>query len=192
MNKTEIARKLYEIECIKLGQFTLKSGATSPIYIDMRQIISFPKLLNAIADLMWEQIKPLHADLICGVPYAAIPLATCLSLKSNKSMILLRKEAKAYGTKKMVEGVFQPAQSCLIIEDVITSGSSILTVIQELNNVALKTPYTLSILDRQQGGKAALAEKNCQLFSLFTLTELLTELTNSGIVIDKTILAEFQ
>lgn len=64
MNKSEIICKLYEIEAIKLGSFTLKSGAISPIYIDMRQIIGYPKLLQAIATIIWEQAKHINVDLL--------------------------------------------------------------------------------------------------------------------------------
>jgi len=190
MNKADIVKKLYEIESVKLGSFTLKSGATSPIYIDMRQIISYPRLLSAIANLMWEKVKHLKTDLLCGVPYTALPIATCLSLQHDKPMVMVRKEAKSYGTKKMVEGRFKPNQSCLIIEDVVTSGSSIITTLNELKAVELPAPYAVSFLDRQQGGKETLANHHCQLFSVFTLKELLTELDNSGIKISKEILME--
>ncbi len=190
MNKSEIVRQLYQIESIKIGSFTLKSGVTSPIYIDLRQIISYPKLMNAIANLMWDQVAQLKTDLLCGVPYTALPIATCLSLQLDKPMVMVRKEAKSYGTKKMVEGVFKPGQSCLIIEDIVTSGSSIITTINELTAVELTTPYAVSFIDRQQGGKAALQAKNCQLYSVFTLKELLTELINSDIAISQDLLAE--
>ncbi len=183
MNKSEIIKKLYEIESIKLGSFTLKSGATSSIYIDMRPIISYPNLLKAIADLMWEKVKTIQVDLLCGVPYTALPIATCLSLQLDKPMVMVRKEAKSYGTKKMVEGVFKPAQTCLIIEDVVTSGSSIITTINELNAVELKTPYAVSFIDRQQGGNEALQNINCQFYSVFTLQELLAELNKNGITL---------
>lgn len=189
MNKTEIIKKLYEIESIKLGSFTLKSGATSPIYIDMRQIISYPKLLNAIANLMWEQVKHINTNLICGVPYTALPIATCISLQYDKPMVMVRKEAKSYGTKKMVEGVFKAGQSCMIIEDVVTSGSSIITTLNELKAVELTVPYAVALIDRQQGGTEALQNNQCQFFSVFTLKELLDELADCGIDIPKAALA---
>ncbi len=190
MNKSDIIRKLYEIESIKLGSFTLKSGAASPIYIDMRQIISYPTLLNAIALLMWEKVKHLQSDFLCGVPYTALPIATCLSLQFDKPMVMVRKEAKSYGTKKMVEGHFKPDQTCLIIEDVVTSGSSIITTLNELKEVGLLTPYTVAFLDRQQGGKEALTRQGCEFYSVFTLKELLTELANSGINLPENLLTE--
>lgn len=184
MNKRDVVQKLYEIEAVKLGTFTLKSGAISPIYIDLRQIIGHPKLLAALSNLIWEKVSAVKADLLCGVPYTALPIATCLSLQFNKPMLIVRKEAKNYGTKKLVEGIYQPGQSCIIIEDIVTSGSSILTTFNELKAVGLQVPYAAAFIDREQDGKAALAEADCQLFTVFTLSEFLAELKQCGIAVN--------
>ncbi len=180
MNKNTIIRQLYAIEAVKLGNFTLKSGLTSPIYIDLRPIISYPALLQAISDLIWEKVKHIKADLLCGVPYTALPIATCLSLKHDKPMVMARKEAKNYGTKKLVEGHFKPDQNCLIIEDIVTTGASIIETIVKLKDVGLKTPYAGALVDRQQGGTENLAKEGCKLITVFTLSELLEELKECG------------
>jgi orotate phosphoribosyltransferase len=181
MNKAEVIRKLYEIEAVKVGNFTLKSGATSPIYIDLRQIISYPQLLQTIAHMMWDKVKHLSTDLLCGVPYTALPIATCLSIQFNKPMVMVRKEPKAHGTKQMVEGRYHAGNSCLVIEDVVTSGISVLTAVEQLKAVGLTTPYVAAFLDREQNGRTALKEAGCEFFSVITLTELMTELKNAGI-----------
>ena len=106
---------------------------------------------------------------------------TCLSLKTNKPMVMVRKEAKAYGTKQKVEGRHQPGQTCLVIEDVVTSGSSVLTTIADLESVQIKVPYIVSFLDREQGGKEALAAQGCHFFSVCTLSDILAELKKQGI-----------
>lgn len=181
MNKIELIRKLYEIEVVKLGNFTLKSGIQSPIYIDLRQIVSHPQVLQAISTMIWNKVSHLKTDLLCGVPYTALPIATCISVQNNKPMVMVRKEAKAYGTKQMVEGRFHAGQSCMVIEDVVTSGSSILTTVAQLKDVGLTAPYVAAFLDREQGGKEALQQAGCEFFSVITLSELLAELKTSGI-----------
>lgn len=169
-------QKLYQIEAIKFGNFTLKSGLTSQIYLDLRKIISFPQVLNTVADLMWEKISGLQFDLICGVPYTALPIATCLSLKYNVPMIMRRKEVKNHGTKQKVEGCYLPGQTCLIVEDVITTGSSILETAADLNEVGIHTTNTVVLINRESGGEQNLNKINCQLHSVFYLKDVLRTL----------------
>jgi uridine monophosphate synthetase len=172
MNKAQMIGKLHQIGAIKYGDFTLKSGAKSSIYVDLRVLVSYPQILNEIANALWQQTSHLSFDHLCGVPYTALPIATCISIANNKPMLMRRKEAKAYGTKQMIEGHYQPEQSCLIIEDVITSGSSVLETTKDLTDVGLKPKYVAVVLDREQGGKQALEQAGYQVFNLLTLSEL--------------------
>ncbi|EKD73808.1 MAG: hypothetical protein ACD_45C00182G0001 [uncultured bacterium] len=182
MTATHLIDSLYQIGAIKLGNFTLKSGQTSNIYLDVRQIISYPKLLRAVADAIWQAIRNCKFDLICGVPYTALPIATCISVEHNIPMIIRRKEKKSYGTKQQIEGSFQPGQTCLIIEDLITTGSSIIETANDLKAVGLKITDAALLIDRQQGGKKNLADQHYQVHTIFTLNEVLKTLLEAPYV----------
>ena len=121
---TELADELLEAGCIKFGEFTLKSGLKSPIYIDLRQIITYPKLLEQIGAAYLPLLKDLKFDRIAGLPYAAIPIATAISLQGNYPMIYPRKEIKTYGTKAEIEGEYRAGETVVIIDDLATTGGS--------------------------------------------------------------------
>lgn len=175
MNREYLIEQLYEIGSIKLGEFTLKSGLKSPIYFDMRLLISHPKLLKLTGDLMKEIIdeKKLDFDIICGVPYAAIPLSTALSLKTDKPMILKRKDEKQYGTKKMLEGCYKTNDRCLIIEDVVVYGDSILETVHSLKEQEVFVKDAIVILDRCQGARQNIEEHGIKFHSILTSQEVM-------------------
>lgn len=171
-----LALKLFEIEAVKFGTFTLKSGVVSPIYIDLRMTVSYPKILEAVSDAIYDKVRHLNYDIICGVPYTALPIATAISLKYQHPMILRRKEVKDYGTKKILEGNFQPGQTCLVIEDLVTSATSIFETIASLEAEKLRVQDAAVLIDREQGGGRYLSDRGITLHSAFTLTDLLTTL----------------
>lgn len=179
---TSLILALYQIGAIKFGDFTLKSGQPSNIYLDLRQIVSHPSILKRVAQALWQAVNTKQFDLICGVPYTALPIATCISLENNLPMILRRKEKKKYGTKQKIEGAYQSGQKCLIVEDIITSGMSILETTAELEEVGLKVSDLAVLIDRQQGGRENLQQKNYQVHSVFTLQEILGTLLDSNVL----------
>ena len=131
---------LYDIEAIKFGDFTFKSGIKSKFYIDLRVSMSYPKVARRISQYIWESIPQDlrdQADLICGVPYGALHYANTISQRHNIPMIMKRKEAKDYGTKKLIEGNHLPGQKVLIIEDTITTGGSVKELCQILSDAGL-------------------------------------------------------
>ncbi|XP_026673365.1 uridine 5'-monophosphate synthase isoform X2 [Ceratina calcarata] len=100
----ELAIALYEIDAVKFGEFVTKVGLKTPIYFDLRVIISHPKLMVRLAKTLWKQAEEASGiTQICGVPYTALPLATLISADTNIPMLIKRKEVKSYGTKKLIE-----------------------------------------------------------------------------------------
>lgn len=134
-----------------------------------------------MSSLLWTLSKSAtNVSQICGVPYTALPIATLISAEVNIPMLIRRKEAKAYGTKKLIEGQFEKGQTCIIIEDVVTTGSSILETTKDLVNEGLLVEEAVVILDREQGGRQNLEANGIRMRSLFTLTSLMAYLLDSG------------
>lgn len=170
----EIITRLFEIEAIKFGDFKLKSGIQSPIYFNLRVIIGYPKLLRTISELLYETCKTGGTyHVVCGVPYTALPLATCMSLDHDIPMVIRRREAKDYGTKQMIEGVYKEGQLCLIVEDVVTTGSSVLETAKELKHVGVDVTDAVVLLDRGQGGKAMLLNNGITLHTVLNIHQVL-------------------
>ncbi len=185
-SKNKFFLESYKLEIIKFGKFTLKSGIESPFYVDLRPLASDPKILKKLAEHLLEILpKDNKLDLICGVPYAALPMATVMSFLSEIPLIMKRKEAKGYGTKKLIEGIYKQGQSCLLVEDVITSGKSLLETIAEVEKEGLKVSDIVVVLDRQQGGKEFLEQKGYRVYTLFTMTEVVKILHEAGEIDDE-------
>ncbi|KAL3117318.1 hypothetical protein niasHT_009529 [Heterodera trifolii] len=170
---------------VQLGQFTLKSGQLSPIYVDLRVLVSVPKIMKEAARCLCSAIElaQLDFDYVVGVPFGAIMLATLVSASLDKPMLLKRKEAKTYGKKQLIEGRFEAGQSALIIEDVVTSGASVLETVAALRAVGLRCVHVFCVLDRQQGGEQRLArEADIVLRSLLSMGSLLDFLEQCGTI----------
>ena len=184
-SKKEFFLECYKLGIIKFGRFTLKSGIESPFYVDLRPLASDPKILKKLANYLLEMLPLDNFDIICGVPYAALPMATAMSLESYIPLIIKRKEAKSYGTKKLIEGIYEKGQNCLLVEDVITSGKSLVETIEEVENEGIKVSDIVVVLDRQQGGKEKLEEKGYKVHSLYNISEVVEILREVNYIDDE-------
>jgi uridine monophosphate synthetase len=175
-----LADGLLEAGCIKFGEFTLKSGLKSPIYIDLRQIITYPKLLEQIAAAYLSVLRPLSFVRIAGLPYAAIPIATAISLQGNYPMIYPRKEVKEYGTKAEIEGEYHAGETVVVIDDLATTGGSKFEAIEKLTAAGLKVKDVVVLIDRQSGAKESLEQAGFRLHAVLTIAQLLDYWEQNG------------
>lgn len=155
--KDTIIKELFKTNCIKLGNFTLKSGEVSKYYYDMKNIISNPSLLKQIGDELYNLLDDF--DIICGIPYGALPIATYISTQYNKPLIYIRDKQKEYGTQKMIEGEYKKEDRCVIIDDVITSGRSLEEEIEKLKDKVTIVDVAV-IMNRQQNPQCSMKFKS--------------------------------
>lgn len=177
---SSLADELLSAGCIKFGNFTLKSGLKSPIYIDLRQLVSHPKLLSQVASTYLPLISNLQFDRLAGLPYAAIPIATAISLQGGHPLIYPRKEVKTYGTKAEIEGEYHADETALVIDDLATTGGSKFEAIEKLTSAGLKVTDVVVLIDRQSGAKEALEAAGFRLHAVLTITQLLDYWEKTG------------
>lgn len=182
MTTDNLAAHLYRIGAIQFGEFRLKSGRHSPVYVDLRGLVSHPDVLRSAAETLLRLLQPLEYDLLAGLPYAGLPLAVSVSLLGNMPAIYPRKEGKDYGTRRRVEGVFRPGQRVVVLDDVITTGGAKLELIEPLRDAGLVVENVGVLVDREQGGARTLAEHGLRLHSAYTLRGLVHTLARQGAV----------
>ena len=179
---SKIAKALVDANVVKFGEFTLASGAKSPIYVDLRIVPSFPEPFQLIADELAKAVKTLDINVVAGAETAGIPYAAAIALKANLPMVYVRKQPKGYGTMSMIEGVLNKDDKVVLVDDLATGGYSKLRFIEGIQKAGALVNDVLIVLDREQGCKEALEEKGVTLHSLITLKELLKYMKSKELV----------
>jgi uridine monophosphate synthetase len=180
----ELYEQLYDAGCIKFGEFKLKSGILSPVYVDLRVLVSRPKLLKLVAEHLARKLDGLEYDRIAALPYAGLPIGVAVSLETGRPMIYPRKEVKEHGTARLIEGEFKEGERIVVVDDVITDGATKIEAIKPLEEAGLRVKDVVIILDREQGGKKILANAGYTLHSVTTLSETLDALVRLGRISD--------
>lgn len=187
--KARLAFDLLDSGCIRFGKFILKSGLESPIYLDLRRLASNPELLGRVAAAYLPILEDLKFDRLAALPYAALPIATAISLWGRWPMIYPRKEVKSYGTGAEIEGVYKTGERAVVIDDLATTGGSKFEAIEKLTSAGLHVRDVVVLVDRESGAQGALAEAGYRMHAVFTLTELLDIWEAAGSVAQEQIAA---
>jgi orotate phosphoribosyltransferase len=176
VDKSVILQALAEANVVKFGEFTLVSGDKSPIYVDLRALPSNPQSFDTVTSGLAELAKSAGATVLAGMETAGIPLAAAMAIKLKRPMIYVRKKTKDYGTKSRIEGVIKPNDRIILVDDLMTRGTSKMDFIEAVKEGGNEVKDLAIVLDREQGGADELARVGVKLHKLVTLKELLAYL----------------
>jgi len=183
-----LADTLWTLGAVQFGDFTLgRTTVNSPIYVNLRLLVSHPTALARAAHILLQEVQTLQFmrhpqvdpfDVVCGVPFGGLMIGQAFSLTAKVPMIYLHPHKDDLDSD--VEGLYQPSQTALIMDDLITGGGSVILTANRLRDEGLFVRDAVVLFDRQSGGAARLQEHGIRLVSILTLEVLLTYLMSSG------------
>ncbi len=163
---------LNTLGCVQFGDFILASGLHSPVYIDLRLLVSDPAAMHLAARAYARLLAGLSFDRVAAIPYAALPIGAVVAQLANRPLIYPRKEVKSYGRKRAIEGRWEAGETVVVLDDLITTGGSKLAAIEPLEQAGLRVRDVVVLIDREQGGADELAAKGYRLHSVLKLSDL--------------------
>ena len=182
----EFATFLHEKKIIRFGDFTLASGKKSPYYIDLRLVPSFPheyrKMIKGLQNLIANDVGFENFHSLVSVPTGGLVVAASLATEIVKPLIYVRKQAKEHGTGKAVEGVTCQDMKLLMIEDVVTSGGSVINAIKSIKEEKMIVTDAYAIVDRMEGATEALQAEGVKLHSLLTVKDIAENLFEQKLI----------
>jgi orotate phosphoribosyltransferase len=187
----EFATFLYQNGAIKFGNFKLSSGKDSPYYIDLRLVPSFPHqfrmMIKTLQNLISEKIGFENFDCIASVPTSGLVIASALAIEIVKPLVYIRQKPKEYGTENVIEGKIAKGTSVLLVDDVATTGLSLINAIKPLKNAGMIITDAFTIVNRFEGAREALATENVRLYEITDIMTLATILHKENLVDDQTL-----
>jgi len=173
--KKQVCTILTRIGALKFGTFTLASGKLSPYYIDLRLVPSYPeafqKIINFYVKLAEELVGLDKFERVAGIPTAGIPFSSALAIKLQKPFIYVRKEVKHHGRERMIEGILMPGDRVLLVDDLVTSGQTLIDVANAMRSEGAIVKDALVLIDREEGAAKNLAKAKIELRSLMGIRE---------------------
>jgi uridine monophosphate synthetase len=181
-DRWHLADDLLSSGCVQFGDFELKSGLRSPIYFDLRRLISHPGLLNSVAQTYCLLLNELAFDRMAALPYAALPIVTAIGLINKRPMVYPRKEAKSHGTQAVIEGEYSSGEVAVVIDDLATTGASKFEAIERLEAVGLQVRDVVVLINRQSGARGELSDRGIKMHAVFNLGELIEYWSGRGAI----------
>ena len=176
----DLVLQLYDIGCLLFGEYVQASGATFSYYIDLRKIISNPQIFHQVLQAYAAILQSLNFDRIAGIPYGSLPTATGLALLLNYPMIFPRKEVKAHGTRRLIEGNFNPGEKVVIVEDILITGKSAMEGAEKLKSSGLLVEDVVVLIDHEGGVKDTMKNNGYHAHSVLTISEITSILYEAG------------
>lgn len=184
--KEQLVKAFHDTQSFKWdphGGFKLASGLTSPFYVDCRSLMAHPGARRFVAQLAYEALRPVEANCLGGLEIGAISIATTISdfayaarPQQEWRTFVVRKQAKDHGLGKLIEGVFHAGDRAVIVDDVLTSGGSLLKAVAAARSAGLTVTHALVIVDRnEQGGRKKVEQEGLTLISLLTIDDLMRQ-----------------
>ena len=171
MSDVELARLLREHAYLE-GDFVLRSGRRSRYYLDKYRFETQPALLRELGERIAAVATAVGPQRLAAPELGAVALAAAASLASELPFVIVRKEAKAYGTGQRLEGDYSEGEEVCLVEDVVTTGGAALDAVEAVRAAGLVCRTAVCVVDREEGGADALARAAVRLFPLFRATEL--------------------
>jgi len=187
--EAELCRILMKTGATKFGLFKLSSGKLSPYYIDLRMVPGDPKGLRTVIQIYERMAKSSIGvgsfDRIAGVPTAGVPYASILAYQITKPFLYVRGELKPHGGERRVEGQLFPGDRVVLVDDLITTGKNTLQAAEAIRAEGGQVQHVLVLIDRQEGGQAALAQAGLKLCAFTTVSKIASRLRESGVIDDE-------
>ncbi len=184
--KEKMANILFKIDAVKFGVYKLSSGKSSPYYIDLRVVPSFPDAFREICDFyaqyINDQIGIKNVDRIVGVPIAGIPFASQIAYNLKKPFLYVRKDIKTHGRERRVEGVLVSGDRVLLLDDLLTTGLTLTTAVDAARAEGGVVTDVVVFLDREEGGRELLERKDVKVHSLLKISEIANTLFEIGAI----------
>jgi len=184
--KAELCRVLNKIGALEFGTFKLTSGKTSPYYIDLRIVPSFPDAFQKVCDLY---VKLIEKDLgvkkferVAGIPTAGIPFASLVAYHLKKPFLYIRPKARLHGRERRIEGILMPGDRVLLVDDLITTGKSLRKAVAAIRAEGGVVTDAVVLVDREEGGKEKMAKDDVSLHYLLRASEAASTLYEMGVL----------